>query len=109
MMQRGLPKVRQIMATISVPHVNAALAHSLLDDAIALCQSGHVRFADVHIRDTGAHQTKAKAFEDAGIYTVKDLANCCATKMPLDVFDALTVALRALRKLVDLDSERRGA
>lgn len=110
-LERGYEKIRELATVASHGRCNAHRAHSLLDDFIAICEGGQTRLADIHIRDTGVTHTLAKAFEEASVFTLTDLANCCVTKLPasLDILDALTVTITALRRVLDLEQERMGA
>ncbi len=109
-LKRVAEGLRTIGAHITGARVNGVLAHAMLDDLIRMSQMGQVRFSDVHIRDTGATSTLCKAFEQQGVYTVGDLANCHASKLPgsVDLMDALHVTLSALRRIMDLERERQG-
>lgn len=66
------------------------------------------RYADIHVRDTGVSAWNSNLLAKAGIYTVKDLANQCASKMitHFSALDCLEFTLQALRKIVELETQR---
>ncbi len=107
-LKRVAEGLRTIGALITGEDCHSGKAHSVLDDLIKLRQSSAVRVADLHVREIGASHEFVKMMEDAGIYTIKDLSGCMASKMPasMDIMAALSVTLAALRRVVDLEGER---